>query len=120
MSNRSRQGPSERGSVTVEFAVALPIVAVVLAAGIAGVVAVDLQGRLQTATAVAARAVARGDDAAARRVLGQAGAGPIRVERASGLVCVEVGRPAGGGPFANVVLRGSSCAVDELDVHVPS
>ena len=105
----------ERGSVTVEFALALPVVAVVLAAGIAGVMAVDGQGRLQTAAAVAARAFARGDDPAARRTLEQAAAGTVHVERAAGLVCVHAGRPAGTGPFSDIVLRGSGCAVDEVD-----
>ncbi|MBM7474919.1 hypothetical protein [Curtobacterium herbarum] len=97
----------------MEFALALPVVAVVLAVGIAGVVAVDGQGRLQTAAAVAARAAARGDDPAARQSLEQADAESVRVERAAGLVCVHAGRPAGTGPFSGIVLRGDSCAVDE-------
>jgi Flp pilus assembly protein TadG len=109
----------ERGSVTVEFALALPVVAVVLAAGIAGVVAVDGQGRLQTAAAVAARAVARGDDLAARHTLEQADAESVRVEHAAGLVCVHAGRAAGSGPFSGIVLQGDSCAVDEADAARP-
>jgi Flp pilus assembly protein TadG len=116
----SRRCPAqERGSVTVEFAVALPVVAMVLAAGIAGVVVVDRQGRLQAAAAVAARAFARGDDTAAERALEQAAGGAVRVDRTAGLVCVHTGRPAGTGPFADVVLRGSGCAVDEADAGDP-
>ncbi|MCP1502504.1 hypothetical protein J2Y89_001248 [Curtobacterium herbarum] len=111
---RVRCGPGrDRGSVTVEFALALPVVAVVLTVGIAGVLAVDGQGRLQTAAAVAARATARGDDPAARQALDQADAESVRVEHAAGLVCVHAGRPAGTGPFSGIVLQGDSCATDE-------
>ncbi|PYY37282.1 TadE family protein [Curtobacterium sp. MCBD17_030] len=113
--NQHQDDGRDRGSVTVEFALALPVFAVVLAAAIAGVMAVDGQGRLQTAAAVAARAFARGDDPAARRALERADAGTVRVERAGGLVCVRAGRPAGAGPFSDVVLQGSGCAVDEAD-----
>ncbi|WIB13070.1 TadE family protein [Curtobacterium sp. MCPF17_052] len=82
--NQHQDDGRDRGSVTVEFALALPVFAVVLAAAIAGVMAVDGQGRLQTAAAVAARALARGDDPAARQALERADAGTVRVERAGG------------------------------------
>jgi Flp pilus assembly protein TadG len=103
----------ERGAVTVEFAVALPVVAVVVAAGMAGVVVVDGQGKLQSATATAARAFGRGDDAGGRGVLERAAAGSVSVERAAGIVCVQADRAAGSGPFAGLAVHGSACAVDE-------
>jgi Flp pilus assembly protein TadG len=109
----ARRDPGERGSVTVEFAVALPVVAVVLASGIAGVVVVDGQGRLQAAAATAARAVGRGDEASGHAALRRAGAASVRVDRAPGLVCVSAGRGAGRGPFADLHVEGSACAVDE-------
>jgi hypothetical protein len=115
-SGRRGAAAGERGSVTVEFAVALPVVAVVLAAGIGGVAVVDTQGRLQAAAVTAARAFGRGDDAAGRRVLETADAGSVRVDRARGLVCVRAGRAAGRGPFAALELRGSACSVDEQRV----
>ncbi|PZE68158.1 MULTISPECIES: TadE family protein [unclassified Curtobacterium] len=114
MSDRAcRRRPGERGSVTAEFAVTLPVVAVVLAAGIAGVLIVDGQGRLQSAAITAARAFGRGDDAAGRDALRTAAAGSVRVDRVRGMVCVHVGRAAGSGPFAGVGLRGDACSVDE-------
>ncbi|PYY40770.1 TadE/TadG family type IV pilus assembly protein [Curtobacterium sp. MCPF17_046] len=112
---RARPPAGERGSVTVEFAVALPVVAAVLAAGIGGVRVVDTQGRLQAAAVTAARAFGRGDDDAGRRALRTAGAGSFRIDHTQGLVCVHAGRAAGRGPFAALVLRGSACSVDERD-----
>jgi hypothetical protein len=115
-SGRRDPATGERGSVTVEFAVALPVVAVVLAAGIGGVAVVDAQGRLQAAAVTAARAFGRGDDAAGRRALERADAGSVRVDRARGLLCVRAGRAAGSGPFAGIELQGSACSVDERRV----
>lgn len=110
---RRARGDRERGAVTVEFAVALPVVAVVVAAGIAGVVVVDGQGRLQSAAASAARAFGRGDETGGRSVLDRAAAGSVRIERAAGIVCVRATRSAGSGPFAGIAVEGRACAVDE-------
>ncbi|PZE85036.1 pilus assembly protein [Curtobacterium sp. MCBD17_032] len=118
--NGGWNGPAvgERGAVTAEFAVALPVVAVVLAVGVGGVAVVDAQGRLQAAAVTAARAIGRGDDAAGRRALRTAGAASVRVVRPSGLVCVHAARAAAqDGPFAALELRGSACSVDEYVVR---
>jgi hypothetical protein len=100
--------------VTVEFAVALPVVAIVLTLGVVGVVLVDAQGRFQSVAGAAARAVGRGDDAAGHRVVTTvAGDAAVDVTHVHGLVCVTVSRPVAGGPFAGLLLRGRACAVEE-------
>ena len=68
MRSRSRASTRERGSVTAEFAIALPAVVLVLACCLSGLQVAGQQLRLQDAAASAARAAARGGDpgAAAR------------------------------------------------------
>lgn len=108
---RCERGSDERGAVTVEFAVALPVLAVVVSLGIGGVVLVDGQGRLQSAAATAARAYGRDDDAAARAALaGIAPGATSSVTRSDELVCVVAERRSGPGPLAAITLRGASCA----------
>ena len=103
----------ERGGVTVEFAVALPVVAIVVVSAIAGVLAVDAQGRLQLAASTAARAYGRGDDPAARTALDRLAPGAgVDVDRSGGLVCVTAARVAAGGPLRLLSLRASGCAAD--------
>lgn len=110
---RSRCEPypfHERGSVTVEFAVGLPVVGLVLTLLVAAVLVVDGQGRLQSAAATAARAIGRGDDAvglaAAERI---APGATVSVRRADDLVCVDASR-GGTGPFSVLPLRATACA----------
>lgn len=102
----------ERGAVSVEFAVALPVVALVLASLVAAVLVVDGVGRLQLAASTAARALGRGDDdgggAAVERI---APGAAVSVHRGGDLVCVEVSR-GGSGPFAAVPLQATGCAAD--------
>jgi hypothetical protein len=109
---RSRSGEPERGSVTAEFAVALPAIALVLAASLASVHAVALQVRLSDAAADAARALGRGESAdvaagiAARHVSG------ARLEAIDDgtFVCARLGmRPSG--RLAVLELRAESCAL---------
>jgi Flp pilus assembly protein TadG len=111
---RSPRDRAERGAVTVEFAVALPVVATVLTVGMVGVVLVDAQGRLQSAAGAAARAAGRDGDDTGRRVVAEVAAGATAtVTHDDGLVCVTVTRPVAGGPFAGLLLRGRACAVEE-------
>jgi Flp pilus assembly protein TadG len=94
----------------VEFAVALPVVALVLTSLVAAVLVVDGVGRLQLAASTAARAVGRGDEdggrAAAERI---APGASVQVQRGPTVVCVDVAR-RGTGPFAVVPLQASACA----------
>ena len=102
----------ERGSVTVEFAVALPFVALVLVSLVAGVVLADRVGRFQAAAGAAARALGRGDGpgAAAALAVGAPGASSS-VHRGGGLVCVDV-RGTAPGPFALLPLTATGCAAE--------
>lgn len=103
---------SDRGSVSVEFAVALPVVALVLVSLVAGVVLADRVGRYQSAAGVAARALGRDDDrAAAAALAGGAPGASSSVRRSGGLVCVDV-RGAASGPFALLPLHASGCAAE--------
>ncbi|GAA3760474.1 hypothetical protein GCM10022240_11430 [Microbacterium kribbense] len=103
----------DRGSVTAEFAVAVPAVVLVLVLGAATLGACSRQVRLQDAAADAARLVARGESTArAGSVLAGAVAGATaRVARHDDLVCVIASAPAGL-PVPIPPLRASSCALD--------
>lgn len=57
--------PAERGAVTAEFAVTLPAVVLLLAMLLSGAAAGVTQLRLEEGARAGARALARGDDAAA-------------------------------------------------------
>lgn len=99
--------------MTVEFAVVLPAVALVLVGLVAAVLVVDGLGRVQLAASAAARSFGRGDDAAARAAVDRIAPGAaVSVRRSDGLVCVEATRP-GRGPFAAVPVRASGCALDD-------
>ncbi|RUQ00208.1 hypothetical protein [Curtobacterium sp. HSID17257] len=101
----------DRGSVTVEFAVGLPLVALVLVSLVAGVVVVDRVGRLQSVAGTASRALGRGDDRGADAALAAAAAAGVssRVRQEHGLVCVDV-QATSGGPFSVLPLRATGCA----------
>ncbi|MET3451098.1 TadE family type IV pilus minor pilin [Curtobacterium sp. 1544] len=98
--------------MSVEFAVVLPVVALVLTSLVAAVLVVDGLGRLQLAAATAARAVGRGDEAAGRDVLDRIAPGAaVTVRRTGDVVCVAAAR-GGVGPFGGVSLRAEACAAD--------
>jgi hypothetical protein len=112
---RSRcRGDRERGTVTAEFAVALPAVLLVLAACLGGLRLGADQLRLIDAAAVAARSAARGEEAAGAAALsGRAGADGVTIHRdAGGLVCAV----ARGGSVVlglRVPLTARACALGE-------
>ena len=95
MTPRPRPWRGDGGSVSAEFAVALPVIVLVLAVCLAAVQTVGRQVVLADAAGRAARALGRGEDPAA--VL--AAAGPIlagaRLSTATegGLVCVLLSAP---------------------------
>ena len=96
--------------MTVEFAVALPVVAIVLTALVAAVLVVDAQGRLQLAAATAARAIGRDDESQGRSAADRIAPGVSVVVRSDGdLVCVDATR-GGTGPFAALPLTATGCA----------
>ncbi|BAJ75634.1 hypothetical protein MTES_2670 [Microbacterium testaceum StLB037] len=82
----------ERGSVTAEFAVAVPAVIVVLALGVGVLGSASTAVRLQHVSAESARLLGRGDDARAFAAIGDIGAS-MSVSRRDGLVCVDASAP---------------------------
>jgi len=104
-------GRRERGSVTAEFAIALPAVILVLACSLSGLQVAGQQLRLQDAAASAARAAARdGDPSAAARL-----APGAMISRWSdgGLVCVRLSIASAAlvGTPMQLTLSASSCAL---------
>jgi len=98
--------------VSVEFAVVLPVVTLVLTSLVAAVLVVDGLGRLQLAAATAARAIGRGDEDAGRSVVDRIAPGAsVTVQHGGDVVCVEAAR-VGTGPFSVVPLRATGCAAD--------
>lgn len=103
-------GLDDRGAVTAEFAVALPVVVLVLALGLGALSTGAEAVRLQHAAAESARLFGRGDDAGARAVVAGVGA-TVDVRRADALVCVDVAAPAPV-PLPVGPLSARSCALD--------
>ena len=98
--------PGDAGSVTAEFALALPLVVMVLAFCLTGLQIAGLQVRLQDAAATAARAAARGDstDIAARLTP----SATVSQWTDGALVCVGLTAPT---PLPGVALAARSCAL---------
>lgn len=101
----------DRGSVTAEFAIALPAAVLVLALGAAILAACGHQVRLQDAAADAARLAGRGETDRGTALVADVG-GTASVSRENELVCVTATASAGA-PLIGVVLRARSCALDE-------
>lgn len=101
----------ERGSVTAEFATALPAVLMCLALCVGAVQAAAQQARLLDNAASAARLIGRGDPppsppAGATRAVASDGA----------LVCVTLSASSGAGLGAlGVTVTARSCALDEIE-----
>ena len=72
---RSERCHGDRGTVTAELAVCLPVLVLFLSVMLSAVSVVGLRVRAQDAAREAARAAARGDDAAARQLALQAAPG---------------------------------------------
>jgi hypothetical protein len=103
----------DRGSVTVEFAVALPVIAAVLGVVPASVVLAAERVRMDVAAAVVARAVGRGDAAAGAAA--QAGLAPgaaLRLSRPDALVCAQLREERRIGFLPAIVLTARGCAAD--------
>lgn len=107
---RSRWGESllreERGSVSAEFAIALPAVALVLVCCLSGLQLASQQVRLQDAAALTARSAARGEGVgvAARLAPGAA----VAHWRDGDLECVRLTTP---GTLLGIELSARSCAL---------
>lgn len=91
MTGRTRPG-RERGAYTAELAVALPSLLFVFAAGLLGIATADAQLRCDDATRAGARALARGEVAAAVTAAAEHAAprgAEVSVRRAAGLAEVR-------------------------------
>ena len=103
IANRLR---GDRGMVTAELAMALPVLIIVLAAGLAAVTVVGQRLRAEDAAREAARAAARGDTAAAHRLVSQVAPGASvsisqSADRTTARVSLVV-RPLGAWPALTV------------------
>jgi Flp pilus assembly protein TadG len=107
--------PHERGSAAAEFAVAVPVVVLVLACCLGAIQVASQQVRLTDAAADAARTLARGDPpgVAAARVQRVASSAAMTTSTSGDFVCVQLSAPAGFGPaaLAGVRVRASGCAL---------
>ena len=110
---RSASGSrTDRGSVTAEFATALPAVVLVLAGCLGAVQVVGVQVRLTDASAAAARSLSRGDTPgrAAGLVAGAVSGASLSAERRGEFVCAVV-TATGSGLFAGLTLESRSCSL---------
>lgn len=108
-------GEGDRGSVTVEAAIVLPILVVVLMLCLGGIGYVSSQVRCGDAAREAARLIGRGDDAGAAEAISRlapAGAA-MSVTREDGLVRVTVTARPFVSPLPMVVVSAESAAAVE-------
>ena len=103
----------DRGAVTAEVAVALPVVVLVLAACLGGLGAAAAHLRAHDAAADAARLLGRGESTAAaqQHVARTAPGARLAVSRPSGLVCATV-QLEQRVMLVPIMLTASSCALD--------
>ena len=103
--------PAERGSVTAEFAIAIPAVVLLLALCLSAVQVATLQLRLQDAAALAAQTAARGGGSTAGALELVRGAS-VEVQRRDDFVCARLVLEAKvfGGLLAGIPLAARSCS----------
>ncbi|TCP56848.1 TadE-like protein [Tamaricihabitans halophyticus] len=108
-------GARDRGAVTVEAAIGISALVVVLGLAFAGIVALSDQLRCTDAAREAARLIARGDGARAESVvqrIAPAGA-ELRVDTAGEEISVQVRAPAAAGLLPGITLRADAYAIAE-------
>ena len=107
--SRLWRGPSERGSITAEFAAVVPAVILLLACCLASVQIVGQQLRLQDAAADVSRSVARGGGSGQAARLGAS----VAISQNGDLLCATLSArsrsPAG--TLLGLTLTASSCAL---------
>lgn len=111
----------DRGSVTVEAAVALAALAVVLTLCLAGIAAMIAQVRVTDAAGEAARLAARGDRAAAQRAVQDlAPAGSVLTISGDGdMLTARVSAPPLGGLLPGIDVRAQAVAAREPGADGP-
>lgn len=105
---------TDRGSITAEFAVVLPAVILVLLCCITGLQLSSQHLRLQDASAIAARSIARGEGISSAALLATALVPGARLSSANrgSSVCVTASAPGliAAGIISAITLTASSCA----------
>lgn len=105
----------ERGSVTAEFALAMPAVALVLVCCLSGVQLAGMQVRLQDAAAASARSLARDESSGSVAATASAlvPSAQLTSHRRDDLVCATVTTPAPNALLGllPITLSASSCAL---------
>lgn len=105
----------ENGSAAAEFAVAIPVVVLVLGCCLGAIQVASQQVRLTDAAADAARTLARGDPpgVATARVHRIVSSATMSTSTTGDFVCVRLSAPAGFGPaaIAGVRVSASGCAL---------
>lgn len=109
----------DRGSATVEFAVALPAVVVLLLIFLAGWSALAAKVRLADAAGLAARATARGEPAKSTGRGAMPAGATISVQRDGDLVRVTLRQRVGLGPLPAITLREEAVALVEPEGDEP-
>ncbi len=119
--DRRRTGRAgDRGSVTIEAAVGLAVLALVLAACLAGIACLLAQLRCADAAREAARLAARGDDSsAAQAVSALAPSGAQWSVESGEVVTVTVTVAPAGGLLPGVVISASAAAAREASGRPP-
>ncbi|KQO46546.1 hypothetical protein ASG28_02125 [Frigoribacterium sp. Leaf415] len=106
-----RRVDGERGSATVEFAMTMPAVILVVAFVVASLGVTSQSVRLADAAAVVARQTARGDRGSVGATLARLAPGAAMSESVGAdLVCVDLRREVRVGPVGEVTLTSRSCA----------
>jgi hypothetical protein len=104
---------ADRGTVTAEFAVALPAVVLVLACAIGAIGLGGEQLRLQGAAFDAARLLGRGDSGALDRVRAVASGATLSSRRSGVSICADTRVRVSLGVLSGITLSATSCALDD-------
>ena len=108
-----RHSRDEAGTVTAEFAVVLPVVALILGCALGAIGLGAEQLRLQGAAFDAARLLGRGEAGALERIHAVAQAGTLEVRISGDIVCADVTAPTALGVLSGIELSASACALDD-------
>jgi hypothetical protein len=104
---------SDLGSVTAEFAAAMPAVVLVLAFAIGAIGLGGEQLRLQGAAFEAARMVGRGESGALGRVQSVSPGATVSTHASGQSICVEARATVALGVISGIALSATSCALND-------
>jgi hypothetical protein len=108
-----RRGLSDAGTVTAEFAAALPAAILVLACALGAVQLGSRQLQLQGAAFDAARLLGRGDPGALARIHLVLPTATLTTRRSGETICADASATVSLGVLSGIELRASACALDD-------